>query len=113
MTKKITPKKKTTPKIAKKRKTKSKFEKLHVLSWMITPAIIWGIYMFLSVIIEMKEIQAPFCSEKYYNILATIYPGVTPCITGAFIALIYGMLHGAIMGGLFAYTYNSVRKFFK
>ena len=113
MAKKTTTTKKATPKIAKKRKIKPKFEKLHVLSWMITPAIIWGIYLFLSVIIEMQEIQAPFYSEKYYKILATIYPGITPCIKGAFIGLGYGILHGAIVGGLFSSIYNAVRKFFK
>ena len=113
MAKKTTTTKKATPKIAKKRKIKPKFEKLHVLSWMITPAIIFGIYLFLSVIIEMQEIQTPFFSEKSYKILASIYPGITPCIKGAFIGLVYGILQGAIIGGFFASIHNSVRKFFK
>lgn len=95
------------------RKAKAKFEKLHVLTWMITPAIMCGIYLFAAVIVEMNKIQLPFFSKEYFAIITTACPGIAPCIPGAFIGLGYGILAGAILGGLFAFLHNAVRKLFK
>ncbi|MBD3273251.1 hypothetical protein GF385_02790 [Candidatus Dependentiae bacterium] len=94
---------KMTPKIKKS-------DNLHVLTWAITIAILWGAYLFFGVIFEMVKMEIPFFSKKVFSILMTIYPGLRPTFLGIFIGLFYGIIHGAISGGLFAYLHNEVRK---
>lgn len=95
------------------RKAKAKFEKLHVLTWMITPAIMCGIYLFSAVVIKMNKLQLPFFSKESFAILASTCPGITLSISGAFIGLGYGILTGSIVGDFFAHLHNTVRKLFK
>ena len=88
-------------------------EKVHVWTWMITAGLLTGIYVLLTVIMEIYEINTIFFSQKFFSLLKSMYPGLTINVQGAFVGFAYGLLDGAICGGSFAYIHNIVRKFFK
>ena len=92
------------------RKKKVVVHPLDVKSWAITGAVLWGFYLFLAPIFAMQGWIGYWFSKPAFLLLQSIYPGLTPCIKGAFIGLAYGLVCGAICAGLFAGLHNFVQK---
>ena len=51
-------------------------------------------------------IRAIAASPEMAELLASIYPGITLTVKGAIIALIWGLVDGAICGVIFGWIYN-------
>lgn len=95
------------------RKAKPKFEKLHLWSWMITPAIILGLHAAIIIILKMNNINMPCVNKNIIQMCSSCCVDGKMCIQSALIIIGHGVLRGAIFGGLFASIHNCIRKFFK
>lgn len=80
--------------------------KLSIKALAITGAILWGIYMFLAALLAKANIEIIWFSNKIFDLLVSIYPGLSATIGGAFIGLIWGAVCGAICGGILSWVYN-------
>ncbi|UCD04590.1 MAG: bacteriophage holin [Candidatus Woesearchaeota archaeon] len=72
----------------------------------LTGGIMWGICMFVMTLAAV----ATGYSEGILNIMATIYPGYSISIAGAFIGLIFGFIDMFIGLYIFAWLYNYLDK---
>lgn len=94
------------------KKNKVNFEKLHVLTWMITPAIIMGLHAIIIVIMQMNQVNMPCVHKNMVQYFSAQCAGQAPCIQSSLMIIGHAILRGAIIGGLFASIHNFFRKFF-
>lgn len=85
----------------------------NVKALAITSGILWGVTLFWEVLVGgALEISTLWTSPEVAKMVASIYPGVTLTVGGAFLALIWGLACGAFCGGIFGWLYNYLpRKF--
>jgi hypothetical protein len=79
---------------------------LDVRACAVTLALVWGVLgMF---VISLANLLAPDFGQAFLNVMASVYPGynATPSIGQVTIATVYGVLDGAVGGGVFAWLYN-------
>lgn len=77
----------------------------------IAGGIFWGITMFWEVLVGgALGISTLWTSPEVAKMAASVYPGVTLTIGGAFLALIWGLACGAFCGGVFGWLYNWLTK---
>lgn len=88
-------------------------QKLNVKAWAITGAILWGAYLFLASLLAIGNVKFFGFSNQAFELLSSIYPGLTASIGGAFLGLVYGAICGAICAGLFSGVHNKVLKWSK
>jgi hypothetical protein len=80
---------------------------LNIKALAITGAILWGGSVFIEVLIGGAWRVTIFClNPEIAKFLASVYPGVTFTLKGAFIGLLYGLFDGGIFAGLFGWLYN-------
>jgi hypothetical protein len=84
--------------------------KLNVKAWVVTGAILWGIYLFLLTLFSVGNINFIWFNSRAFENLVAFYPGLTLSIGGAFLGLVYGAICGAICAGLFSGVHNLVLK---
>lgn len=84
---------------------------LNVKALAIVGAIGWGAILFWIVLIGGAfGIRALWASPEIANLVASIYPGITLTVGGAFLALIWGFACGAFCGGIFGWLYNWISR---
>ena len=83
-----------------------KYSNLSVKSWAATGAIMWGIYLCLSALFAMVNINTFGFSNKMFDSLVSLYPGLSANLMGALLGLVYGAVCGGLCAGLFAYIHN-------
>lgn len=71
-----------------------------------TLAVFWGLYMFVAGIFAAYNITTLWFSPEAFKLLASIYPGFSAGIGGAFIGLLWGIADGALCGAVTAFVYN-------
>ena len=80
---------------------------LSVKSLAIAGAVLSGAYLFLLALLAGWGVRIMWVSQNLVEFLnATIYPGYAVGFWGAIIGLLYGLIDGAICGGLIAWLYN-------
>lgn len=83
-------------------------KKLSVGAWATTASIFWGLYLFFAALLVSANIEILWFSNKIFDLVSSMYPGVTASVVGSMIGLIWGLICGAICGGLFAWVHNLV-----
>ena len=79
----------------------------NVKALAITGGILWGVTLFWEVLAGgVFGVNTLLTSPEAAGLLASIYPGVTLTVGGAFLALLWGFACGAFCGGGFALLYN-------
>lgn len=66
--------------------------------------ILWACIMFLCTVLALYTGY----STEFLNMMATIYPGYTISLEGAFIGLIYGFMDAFVGFYLLAWLYNKL-----
>ncbi len=84
----------------------AKYLKLSIKGAAIAGAIFWGVYLFVAALFAMKAIDTVWFSNTSFQMIMSIYPGVTATISGAILGLVYGLACGAICGGILSWLYN-------
>ena len=74
----------------------------------LTGGILWGICMF---VVTLASVAAGY-GEAMLNVFASIYPGYSISVAGAFIGLIIGFIDAFIALYIFATLYNYMDKKF-
>ena len=72
----------------------------------LTGGIMWGITMF---IVTLASIGGGY-GEAMLNVFASIYPGYSISVAGAFIGLVIGFIDAFIAIYIFAWLYNYLDK---
>ena len=84
---------------------------LNVKALAIAGGIFWGVTLFWEILMGgALGISTLWTSPEMAKTVASIYPGVTLTVGGAFLALIYGFLCGALCGGIFGWLYNWISR---
>lgn len=81
-------------------------QKLDIKSWMISAGTLWGTYLFLAALLNMTGLNYYWFSASTFELLQSIYPGLSATIPGAFLGLIHGAICGVICAGLFSWVHN-------
>jgi hypothetical protein len=81
-------------------------QELNVNAWATTGAILWGAYLFLAPLFAMGNVNFFWFSNQGFELLASLYPGLTASISGAILGLFYGAVCGAVCGWLFSGVHN-------
>ncbi len=90
-----------------------KQQNLNVKAWAVSGAVLWGVYMFLASLLAMGNIELFWFSNKAFELLSSLYPGVQASVGGAFLGLVYGFICGAFCFGLFSWLHNQVGRMFR
>ncbi len=80
--------------------------RLSVRSVALTGALMWGVLcMFL---VGLGNLRWSGYGQGLLDLAASLYPGyqATPSIGQVLIGTLYGLVDGAICGGIFAWLYN-------
>jgi hypothetical protein len=80
--------------------------KLNWKAFASTTALMWGGYLFFAAILAALNITTLWFSPQTFNLVASIYPGISASFAGAVIGLLWGAACGAFCGGIFAGLYN-------
>ncbi len=81
--------------------------KLNIKALAQAGGIFWGVTLFWEILAGGAwGINTLWTSPEIAQLVASIYPGITLTVSGAFVALIYGFLCGALCGGIFGWLYN-------
>lgn len=87
-------------------------QNLNVKAWAASAGILWGVYLFLAPLLAIKGVNFMWFSNEMFQMLTTLYPGLTASGIGAVIGLVYGVICGAICGALFSWTHNKALSWF-
>lgn len=82
--------------------------KLSVSALAVIGSVFWGGYLFIAALLASANVETIWFSNDMFSLTASIYPGVSATVSGAFIGLIWGLVCGAFCGGLFGAFYNLV-----
>ena len=77
--------------------------KLNLKALGFAAGIIWGLAVFLMTLISLGSGYA----DKALKGVASIYPGYSVSVTGAFIGLVYGFVDGFVTALIFGLIYNA------
>ncbi len=81
--------------------------RLNVKALAQAAGIFWGATLFWEILVGGAwGINTLWTSPEIAQLVASIYPGITLTVGGAFVALIYGFLCGVLCGGIFGWLYN-------
>lgn len=80
--------------------------KLSISALAIIGGIFWGGYLFVAALANSAGIDVFWFSDDVFTLVASVYPGITATVTGAFIGLVWGLACGAFCGGVFGAFYN-------
>ena len=79
--------------------------KLDIKAVGLSAGIIWGAAVFLIGLAAMQGYGVEFM-----QLIASVYPGYTPTVTGSIIGGIIGFIDMGIGGVIFAWLYNKLSK---
>ena len=69
-------------------------------------AIFVGGYTGLAALFASMNVTFFLFSPEVFNMLVSIYPGLSPTIGGVFVGVLWGAVCGAFCGGIFGWLYN-------
>ena len=80
--------------------------KVSVKAAGIAGGVMLAVYMFLATLVAMNNINIYGFSNEYFNLLVTIFPGLSASVIGLFIGAAWGFVHGFILAAVFAWLYD-------
>ena len=89
---------------------KTKISELCPRAWATTLGVIFGVDWFLHVLIPSNGGSFLWYTPDNYAVIASYFPWISPTIGGAIVALVLGVIGGAILGGLVAVIHNYALK---